>query len=270
MENLPQKRELSLTAYADNLQTKLQMCQTLMQSGMCPARFKTKEAIFGAIIMGEELGFSPMASLRVINVIQGQASLSAAGMKAKALAMGGQINTTAWDAEKCTVVGIRPGWAKPETVTYTMAEAKQAGLAGKDNWVRMPKAMLYARAVSTLCRNMWADVMEGIYSTEELLDSAGKTFEYDETGNIIEAEVPSKAPPIVKSGEELEAEQAQRAAEQGTDAQSWVYDLDELPTEHQLKAAKFLTKIGATQDQATGWWYSPKEIKNLTQYRVGE
>jgi hypothetical protein len=47
--------------------------------------------------------------------------------------------------------------------------AEQAGLLGKQNWKRYKSAMLWARAVSQLCRMLFADCFAGAtYTTEEL------------------------------------------------------------------------------------------------------
>jgi hypothetical protein len=64
------------------------------------------------------------------------------------------------------------------TSTWTLAMAERAGLANKQNWKRYPEAMLWARAVSQLCRMLFADCFAGAtYTTEELgaeqTDAAG-------------------------------------------------------------------------------------------------
>lgn len=159
----------SLETYASNLKEKLEVCNLLLQSGFCPASFKTPGAVLGCILYGQELKFSPMQALNSIDMIQGKPTVNAQGLKAMIIQHGGLIRQVEWTDKSCTLEGVR-GQEK-EIVTYNLDDARLAGLAGKDNWKRMPKAMLYARCVSIIARNQWADVIKGLYSAEEMRDS---------------------------------------------------------------------------------------------------
>jgi len=68
-----------------------------------------------------------------------------------------------------TAVGTRADNGDTITVTWTMEMAERAGLAKKQNWRQYPEAMLWARAVSQLCRMLFADCFAGAtYTTEEM------------------------------------------------------------------------------------------------------
>lgn len=55
--------------------------------------------------------------------------------------------------------------------TFTLAEAKQAGLLSKDNWRNYPEDMLFARAMTRAYRRYAPDVFgQPIYTPEELGD----------------------------------------------------------------------------------------------------
>lgn len=166
---IPQNEVATLEQYANGLQTKLAMAATLLKSGLIPKSFTSPEGVLTAILYGQELGLSPMQSLMGINVIQGRPSVDAATIKAKVLMAGGRIETVTWTDKVCTLVGVRGDWK--EEVTYSIEDAKVAGYSSKENWQKQPKAMLYARCVSILGRNMFADVIKGFYSTEELRDA---------------------------------------------------------------------------------------------------
>jgi len=169
MNTLPQLNgPVSIESYADNLKAKLEVASILLRSGMAPQHYKTPEQVLGAVLYGRELGFSPIRALQAIDVIQGKPTLSAAGLKALAIQHGGQFKTVEWDEKVCTLEISRGDWK--ENVTFTWAEAERAGLTTKDNWKRMPKPMLYARCVSTGIRNMFTDVIGGLYSSEEMRD----------------------------------------------------------------------------------------------------
>lgn len=157
--------------YTKGLQEKLNFAQLMLNTKMVPAHFKSPADILAAILYGQELGFSPMQSLQSVTVIQGKPALDAYSLKAKILQAGGIIKTIRWDNQICELKGVRGDWE--EIVNYTIEDARIAGLAGKDNWKRMPKEMLYARAVSKLGRNQWADVLKGFYTKEEMQDVSG-------------------------------------------------------------------------------------------------
>jgi hypothetical protein len=159
----------TIEAYSSNLSNKLQFAKMLLNTQMCPQGFKTPEQVIAAIFYGQEIGFSPLQSLQSINVIQGRPTLDAAGIKAKILEAGGTFKTIKWTDEECTLECTRGEWA--DKFTFTLKDAEKMGLLSKDNWKRMPKQMLYARCVSTLGRNMYADVLRGFYGKEEMEDA---------------------------------------------------------------------------------------------------
>lgn len=204
--NLPELTgPVSIESYAENLNAKLQVADILLKSGMAPASYKSREAILGAVLYGRELGFSPIRALHAINVIQGKPTLSAEGLKALAIQHGAKIQTIEWTEQVCTLKCTRGDWT--EECTFTMKDAALQGLSGKDNWKKMPKAMLYARCVSTIVRNMFADVIGGLYSAEEMRDAAPTVREFkrpkeimfpmvdESTGEIVDDDLPESFGP---------------------------------------------------------------------------
>lgn len=199
---------VSIESYADNINAKLQVASILLKSGMAPAHYKSPEAVLGAVLYGRELGFSPIRALHAINVIQGKPTLSAEGLKALAIQHGGKIQTVEWTSKACTLKCSRGDWV--EQCTFSIEDAQLQGLTSKDNWKRMPKAMLYARCVSTLVRNMFADVIGGLYSYEEMRDSAqekpnvvreeGRVIDVG-TGEVIEDDIPESFAPNATAAE---------------------------------------------------------------------
>jgi hypothetical protein len=83
--------------------------------------------------------------------------------------------------------------------TFTLDDAKAAGLLGKDVWKRYPAAMLLARAVSAVCRAGAGDVLAGVsYVPEELGEAPDWVDEAPVTRLVAiepEAEKPSAASP---------------------------------------------------------------------------
>lgn len=137
-----------------------------------PTELRNKPAaVAAAMLRANELGISPMQGLAQIHVIKGRPGLAAELMRALVLAAGHEIWTEENTVTRVTLCGRRTGSDHVEKVTWTMDDAKRAGLGGGDNWRKYPRAMLLARATSEMCRLTFADVIAGMsYSTEELQD----------------------------------------------------------------------------------------------------
>lgn len=153
-----------------------QLANVVAGTEFVPAALRGKPAaVTAAILSGRELGLAPMASLQHVHMIDGRPSLSALMQRALTQAHGHRIvmpESTNWT---CTLRGYRLGEDEPYTVTWTMDDAKRAGLDRKTNWQRYPRAMLLARATGELCRVAFADVVGGMpYTSEELADLTGE------------------------------------------------------------------------------------------------
>jgi hypothetical protein len=60
---------------------------------------------------------------------------------------------------------------EPTTTVFTMPDAERAGLTKNNpNWQRYPANMLRARAISNAARMGWPDILNGLYSAEEMRD----------------------------------------------------------------------------------------------------
>jgi len=135
--------------------------------------FRGKPAsVAAAILTGRELNLGPMTSLRGLDVIDGRVSMSAQLMAAKIQSAGHRID---WieNSDKAAEVRIVRGDGLGEgTARWTIADAQRAGLAGKQNWARYPRAMLKARALTECAGMVCADVLMGIDAAESTADPA--------------------------------------------------------------------------------------------------
>lgn len=161
-----------------NLDEAMNLSSILSQSSIVPSSYKGKsEDILVAIIMGSELGFSPIASLQNIATINGKPSIYGDAMLAlvKNSPLCEDVIETLIKAEKqedsgavCTVK--RKGM-EPVTVTFTVGDAIRAGLWKKAGpWTMYPKRMLQMRARSFALRDAFPDVLRGLVATEEIED----------------------------------------------------------------------------------------------------
>lgn len=129
------------------------------------------EAVLACILAGHEAGLSPMTSLRQIYVVDGRPAMAAELMRALVLRAGHELWTEESTSTRAIVCGSRAGSARESRVAWTEDDARRAGLLGKDNWKKYPRAMLLARATTELCRMIFPDVLAGIsHSIEEIAD----------------------------------------------------------------------------------------------------
>ncbi len=122
------------------------------------------------IITGHELGLSPAQSLRGIYVVNGRPVLSADLMVAVVRRSGlcESWRTVESTAERCTITTRRKGESTDATRTWTAADAKRAGVSGKGIWQSYPATMLRHRVAADLAREVYPDVLLGLYDPEEL------------------------------------------------------------------------------------------------------
>jgi hypothetical protein len=130
---------------------------------------KAEEAAM-LIITGHELGLSPAQSLRGIYVVSGKPVLSADLMVAVVRRSGlcESWRTVESTATRCTITTRRKGETHDATRTWTMDDAKRAGITGKGTWSAYPAAMLRHRCAADLAREVFPDVLMGLYDPEEL------------------------------------------------------------------------------------------------------
>jgi hypothetical protein len=133
-------------------------------------------AVMACILTGEEFGLGPMQSLRMINVIEGRPSLSAEMMRALVNRAGHRVDIVESKQDQVTITGLRRDTGAKAVVTWTLADAKRAGLTNNPAWTKYPRSMLLARATSELCRMLFPDVIGGLYTPEETAAITGHVY----------------------------------------------------------------------------------------------
>ena len=125
-------------------------------------------AVMTIMLSARELGIPPMQALNGgLNIIQGKVEISAAMMSALIRRAGHSIITVESTDEVCTLRGQRADNGDIATVSYTLAEAQKAGLVKPGGgWTKNPTDMCYARAISRLKRQLFADIGVGYVEGE--------------------------------------------------------------------------------------------------------
>ena len=134
--------------------------------------FQVKSEAEALIIMmvGRELGLTAMQALRGIYIVQGRPVVSSDTIVA-AVMMSGLADY--WKPIEsspvvCTIETKRKGAMAPVSQTWTIEDAKRAGLASKEVWRSYPQDMLRHRCAATLGRTVYPDVLLGCYVQGEI------------------------------------------------------------------------------------------------------
>lgn len=131
---------------------------------------KLTEAQALVIMMtGRDLGLSYAQSMRAFHIVSGKPVLSADAMVAVCLRSDQceYFRTVESSDKACTVEAKRRG-SEPSRLTFSIEEAKRAGLLSNANWSKYPAQMLRARAKSALARDLFPDILLGLYDPDEL------------------------------------------------------------------------------------------------------
>lgn len=126
--------------------------------------------IQGAIAWGATVGFSPPESLKYVQFVKGNPSMSAEGMRHKMLEHGHELVVVESTRDACTMSARRQGSERWSTMTYDMQDAELAGLLqgfDKKRWEKHPMQMLVARCTAMLCRTLFPDTMQVFQYTPE-------------------------------------------------------------------------------------------------------
>lgn len=154
-------------------EAKYQMACVLCKSGLIPSGLNTAEKVFVALQWGHELGLTPMVAVNNIAVINGKPTLSADIMCAvvKRSPEYGGIKWLEMSDKKaeCEITRILPnGEKETQKSCFTIEDAQNAGLAGRDVWKKYPKRMLKHRCLSYGLKDMFPDLLAGLYDPEEM------------------------------------------------------------------------------------------------------
>lgn len=158
------------------------------------------------VLAGMEMGFGAFASMTGIYLIDGKLSVSA-NLLAQAIKRSGRYDYRIREHTDtaCRIVFYEGGEEVGES-SFTLEDAKRAGVAGRGPWRSYPQAMLFARALSQGARWHTPDVLGGspAYVPEELGADVNEDGDVIDTTSVIR-EAPAPEPePAVEDAEVLE------------------------------------------------------------------
>lgn len=132
-----------------------------------PERFQNKPRdMLAVVLVGRELGVSPMSAINNLYLVDGDVAMKGKLMSALVHRAGHQLRVQI-DTDSVTAEALR---RDPYThllspvgeFTFGQEDADRAGLAGKPAYQNFPTIMWSWRAVSTVCRFYFSDVLEGV------------------------------------------------------------------------------------------------------------
>jgi hypothetical protein len=166
----PHEPSRSVVPTGAHLDAMIRVSEMLASSSLVPAAYRGKAAnVLLASLAGQPFGWDPTMSMRSFHIIEGSPSLKPEVMLALVRRAGHSVSGDT-SPTGATITGTRRDSGDSMTVTFTMEDAKRAGLAGKRGpWTQYPASMCWARALSQLCRMLFPDVVLGAgYTPEEL------------------------------------------------------------------------------------------------------
>lgn len=162
-----------------------------LKTGLAPKGFDTPEKCALALLKAMELGVPLTTAYEFFYIANGRVGVMAQMVRALVehkLQGDGYIHVESSSAMGATCVGYRHG-RKPVRVTFTIEDAKRAGLIQKNsNWGLYPEDHCVAKASARVGRRMFADVLGGmaVFDRGEVIDSMDFSEEEGAGGGTIE------------------------------------------------------------------------------------
>ena len=176
---LPAPRASWVQLEPRSLQEMVEFAERLSVSTLVPTVFFKKPGdILVTMQWGYEIGLRPIQSLNSIAVINGRPSIFGDAAIALVWASKLCLSYDDWvenEDDTPHMIGVakshRKGTPGPIERRFSMADATNALLLRKMGpWQQYPKRMLVMRARGFLLRDLYADVLRGLITTEELQD----------------------------------------------------------------------------------------------------
>lgn len=155
------------------VQETMTLCQMLMQT---PHYKKMgQEGIFAVVQKAKSIGVDPLDALNGgFYFVQGKVELTSTMMNDLIRRKGHSITKDKKSDDKiCILHGKRADTGDTWSESFSIEDAKTAGIY-RNQWLKYPKDMLFARALSRLARQLFPDVIKGCYVDGEIQQATEK------------------------------------------------------------------------------------------------
>ena len=160
---------LSIIPSGDELGAIWKTALQAVQSGLMPPEVETQQQAFWLMLSGRDLGVPMSVAIRSIHIIKGKPGYSADLLAALALRVpGAKMEPIEQTSDRVTFEIWRPGWKEARHVSYTMEDAKVAGLTSSQMYRKFPRQMLTARCKAEAARLLSPETVANLYTPDEL------------------------------------------------------------------------------------------------------
>lgn len=186
----------------------------LFENGVLPARYLEKDGTIteqslnkamAVIAFGKSHHIGASLALSRTMVVNGEITLWGDALTAIIYASG-LLEYKEEEYDPATQTAIcrikRKDMTRPEVRTFSVADAKIAGLWGRNVWAKYPTIMLGAKARNRCIREVFPDVLAGLTITEDALEMQQNTDSTTKYSTILEA----PASTVVKKVADAEVE----------------------------------------------------------------
>jgi hypothetical protein len=247
-----------------------QIAAKLFAAKVFPRTVETADMAFAILLAGHELGFGPMASARGITLVSGKVSL---GADATVAACARHRDVCVYFScsestdDRATYVTQRAGAPAPVTLSYTIAQARRAGLTGSGTWRAHPEAMLRARCAAALARSVYPDLVAGVYDPDEAEEIRREDAQRIVTALPARPEHSQPPRPALAPPAAVEEDPERGAIEAESDAPAYTDAVDaiELPGEAVAVWLAHREAIAAlsADDQKSAWAYLTARVAHV-------
>lgn len=144
-----------------------QMASAACKSGLF--QMPSPEAALTLMLLCQAEGLHPIQAMRQFHIIKNRPAMRADAMQAAFQNAGGKLQWIERSDARCSVEVTHPAGGTC-VVTWTIEQAKSAGLTNNPTWQKFPRAMLSARCISEAIRAVYPAVVCGLYTPEEVQD----------------------------------------------------------------------------------------------------
>lgn len=232
------KEEVNFDTMLMDIENMQKMANKLMQSKHYQAMGEA--GIFAIVQKAKSLGINPLEALNGgLYYVNGKVGMSTEMMACLIRQAGHSISKDPKsDNNICILNGKRADTGDTWTIRFSMEDAKKAGIA-KHMYEKWPAIMLYNRAMSTLARQLFPDVIKGAgYTMDELKE--------------------------ISSSKGLAPVEMEDVTEMATveSIQALLHLIGQTPPDYQNRVIEFLNKHGLVEDKI------PLDLYNQTYERV--
>jgi len=148
-----------------NIEEAVTYAKTLYMSKLFPDLQSAEQAVV-KIMAGAELGIPPIASQNAFHIVKGKIMMHYSAIAGAVKRVGCKYKVDQHDDETCTLTFYDSEGAKLGQSEFTQSDAKKAGT---QNMEKIPKVMLFARAMSQGARMLVPEAFNGmvVYESSE-------------------------------------------------------------------------------------------------------